>query len=107
MPPAAPGLHWPPLARRPGGRKRMSGIRIVMTLLVRNEEDVLEDHLAYHFRRGVDFVIAMDNASSDRTPEILEEYARRGLAHVIREPSDVYRQSEWVTRMARLAATDF
>lgn len=82
-------------------------MKLVMTLLVRNEDDILEANLDYHFARGVDFVIATDNNSEDRTPEILERYARRGLVHVIDEPSDDYSQRQWVTRMARLAATEF
>jgi hypothetical protein len=82
-------------------------MRLVMTLLLRNEEDVLEANLEYHLAQGVDFVIATDNNSEDATPEILGRYARRGLVHVIRETGDDYSQREWVTRMARLAATHF
>jgi len=82
-------------------------VKLVMTLLVRNEDDILEANLDYHFARGVDFVIATDNNSEDATPAILERYAQRGLVHVIHEPSDDYSQRQWVTRMARLAATDF
>jgi hypothetical protein len=82
-------------------------VKLVMTLLVRNEDDILEANLDYHFARGVDFVIATDNNSEDATPEILERYAKRGLVHVIHEPSDDYSQRQWVTRMARMAATDF
>jgi hypothetical protein len=52
-------------------------------------------------------VIATDNASRDATTEILESYARSGHLHLIREPAEGLRQGEWVTRMARLAATDF
>ncbi len=78
-----------------------------MTLLVRNEDDILEANLDYHFARGVDFVIATDNSSEDATPDILERYVKRGLVHVIHEPSDDYSQRQWVTRMARMASTDF
>ena len=38
---------------------------------------------------------------------MLERYAREGHVHLIREPGEDLRQNEWVTRMARLAATDF
>ena len=38
---------------------------------------------------------------------MLERYARDGHVHLIREPGEDLRQNEWVTRMARLAATDF
>jgi hypothetical protein len=52
-------------------------------------------------------VIATDNLSQDGTTEVLEEYARSGQVHLIREPGEDLRQDEWVTRMARLAATDY
>ena len=78
-----------------------------MTLLVRDEADIVDAQIAYHLHVGVDFVIATDNLSEDSTTEILERYEREGRLHLIREPGDDLRQSEWVTRMARLAATDF
>ncbi len=77
-----------------------------MTLLVRDEADVVDAQLAYHLHAGVDFVIATDNASSDGTTEILERYERAGCLRLLREPGDDMRQGEWVTRMARLAATE-
>jgi hypothetical protein len=82
-------------------------VKLVMTLLVRDEADVVDAQIAFHLNAGVDFVVATDNRSTDGTTKILERYARAGYAHVIREESDDYRQSEWVTRMARLAATEF
>jgi hypothetical protein len=82
-------------------------MKLVMTLLVRDEADIVDAQIAYHLHAGVDFVVATDNRSEDGTTEILERYAREGVLHLLREPGDDLRQSEWVTRMARLAATDF
>jgi hypothetical protein len=77
-----------------------------MTLLVRDEEDVLAANLAHHFDQGVDFVVATDNGSVDGTVAILEAEERAGRLRLIHEPEDTYAQHRWVTRMARLAATD-
>jgi hypothetical protein len=82
-------------------------VKLVMTLLVRDEADVVDAQIAHHLHAGVDFVIATDNRSADGTTEILERYAAEGRLHLIRELGDDLRQSEWVTRMAGLAATDF
>jgi hypothetical protein len=82
-------------------------MKVVMTLLVRDEVDVVESWLAFHLNAGADFVVATDNRSQDGTSEILERYAREGLVHVIQEPGEDLRDGEWVTRMARLAATEF
>ena len=50
-------------------------MRLIMTLLVRNERDIVRDQLRLHFALGVDAVIVTDNASSDGTPEVIEELA--------------------------------
>lgn len=78
-----------------------------MTLLARDEADIVDAQIAFHLHAGVDFVIATDNRSQDATTEILERYEAQGFLHLIREPGEDLRQSEWVTRMAQLAATDF
>lgn len=78
-----------------------------MTLLVRNEEDILQSNLQYHLNRGVDFVIATDNLSTDGTLDILNEYKKQNVLHLLLEPDDTYSQHKWVTRMARMASTDY
>jgi hypothetical protein len=82
-------------------------MKLVVTVLARDEADVIGDQVAFHLNAGADFVIATDNNSRDGTTEILERYEREGKLHLIREPTEGLRQGEWVTRMARLAAADF
>jgi hypothetical protein len=81
-------------------------MKLVMTLFVRNEEDILETNLRFHLERGVDLVIATDNLSEDGTPEILAEHARAGHLHHLRHTEDDYAQPEAMTRMARTAAEE-
>ena len=80
---------------------------LVMTLRTRDEIDVVDSWLEFHLNAGCDVVIATDNLSRDGTTEVLEEYARSGHVHLIREPGEDLREAEWVTRMARLAATQY
>jgi Glycosyl transferase family 2 len=82
-------------------------MKLVMTLLARDEADVIDAQLKFHLNAGVDFVIATDNLSRDGTTEIFESYARDGHLHLIREDGEYLRQADWITRMGRLAATDF
>ena len=81
-------------------------MKIVMTLLVRNEEDILDAHLSFHRAAGVDLVLAIDNDSDDSTPDILASHARDGFVDVRRETGDL-QQADWVTTLARRAATEF
>ncbi len=78
-----------------------------MTLVARDEADVIEAHLAYHLAAGVDVVLVTDHRSVDGTTEILERYARdTGRVRVFREDGEHTQQGAWVTSMARLAAVD-
>jgi glycosyltransferase involved in cell wall biosynthesis len=81
-------------------------MKLVMTLLVRDEEDIVADNLDFHLAQGVDEVIVTDNGSVDGTLEILRAYEARGLVRIIVEPTDDYSQGRWVTRMARMAASE-
>ena len=81
-------------------------MKLVMTLLVRDEADVIDAHLAFHLHAGADLVIAMDHRSHDGTTEILRAYEREGYVVVIPQDAERVHQSEWVTTMARLAASE-
>ncbi len=85
-------------------RPDRSGGRLVMTLLVKNEEETLEACLRFHHQMGVDAFVVTDNNSTDSTPQIIERYRRSGwIEAVIHEPGTDYQQKQWVDRMIRLA----
>lgn len=80
---------------------------LVMTLLVRDESDILRDNIEFHLNHGVDLIVATDNGSTDGTREILAEFERLGLVHLLDEPMQDFSQGKWVTRMALLARDRF
>lgn len=81
-------------------------MHLLLTLLCRNEADIISSTIDFHLSRGVDLIIATDNGSTDGTTAILEGYERRGRLRLIHEPSHTHDQALWVTRMARLAASE-
>ena len=81
--------------------------KLIMTLLVRDEADIVEDNLRFHLAGGVDHIIATDNGSSDGTLEILQKYEQLGVLTLLHEPLGTFAQSTWVNRMADLALGRF
>ncbi|MBS4061448.1 MAG: glycosyltransferase family 2 protein [Bacteroidetes bacterium] len=82
-------------------------MKVVMTLLVRDEEDILHQNILYHLEQGVDFFIVTDNLSTDSSPDIIKKFESQGLAYLINESDDTYSQAVWVTKMAQLAKIKF
>ena len=80
-------------------------MKLVMTLLARDEADIVDAQITFHLC-GRRLRRSRRTTLDDGTTEILERYERAGHLRLIREDGDDMRQSEWVTRMARLAATE-
>ena len=88
--------------------RRLPTPRLIMTLLVKNEEELLEKNLLFHKAMGVDAFIVTDNNSADGTYGIIEKYRRKGwVVDVIRETATGYEQKEWVDRMIWRAKMSF
>ena len=81
-------------------------MRVVLTLLVRDEADIVDACLRHHVALGIDHVIATDHRSEDGTRDILERYRDDGALTLLDERGETLEQAAWVTRMARLAATE-
>jgi glycosyltransferase involved in cell wall biosynthesis len=92
---------------KPPSPEKRAMPRVVMTLMVRDEADIIRPWLDYHLGIGVDLIVALDNDSVDETTPILKEYERAGRLVYFHEPSHDYLQDAWVTDLARRAARDY
>ena len=77
---------------------------LMLTLLCRDEADILESMLRFHLDQGVELIIATDNGSVDGSLSMLQRYERMGKLRLIQESEHSHDQAVWVTRMARMAA---
>ncbi len=77
--------------------------RLVMTILCRNEADIIEANIRLHAMLGVDAFVVMDNDSTDGTREILAELEREFDLSVIDQPSQTYQQAKWMLQLAHIA----
>ena len=77
-------------------------MKLVMTILVKNELDIIEDNIRFHADQGVDAFLVMDNGSNDGTLEKLEHLsAEFDITIVINR--GVYNQCPWMTALAKQA----
>lgn len=78
-----------------------------MTLIVRDEDDILETVLIHHLNQGVDHVLAIDDESTDGSPDILRSFERSGLLTLVPRPLGSWAMDEarWRTLLARQAFT--
>ncbi len=80
-------------------------MKLAMTMMVRDEADIVQAMIDHHLAQGVDIFIVTDNGSIDGTAEILAEYAARGRIELRHDPSHLKQQAPVVTRMAQDAYT--
>jgi len=79
-----------------------NSFRLVMTILVRDEADIIEANIRTHASLGVDAFAIMDNNSTDGTREILEKLKDEFEIEIIDEKGD-YKQAKWMRQLAHFA----
>jgi hypothetical protein len=78
-------------------------VKLVQTLVVRDDADAADAQIAFQLNAGVDFVIAIVPEEHAAPAAILERYERDGYLRLLREKVD----GDSRTRIARLAATEY
>lgn len=81
-------------------------MRIIGTMMVRDEIDIVAAMVEHHLDQGVDLLMVTDNASVDGTTEALERYAATGRVELHHDPLHLKQQAKVVTGMARRARTE-
>lgn len=95
------------LSIRRATRDSEKSVKLIMTLLVRDEADIIRQNIEFHLNHGVDFIIATDNGSKDGTRDVLMEFQKKGVLHLIDEKKQDHSQSTWVNRMAEIAFDEY
>lgn len=76
---------------------------LALTLVVRDDADIIAANLEYHFSRGADTFLVTAHRASPATRDVLDRYVPGGRLVVWYEEGEGFAQGEWVTRMARHA----
>ncbi len=77
---------------------------IAMTMMVRDEADIVGTMIEHHLAQGIDLFLVTDNGSVDGTREILEAFAADGRIELAHDPRHLKQQHAVVTQMSREAA---
>jgi hypothetical protein len=81
-------------------------MKFVVTVMVRDEVDIIAAMIEHHLAQGADLIIATDNGSADGTTEVLRSYADLGVVELHHDPVHRKQQHSVVTTMARRAFTE-
>ncbi len=79
-----------------------NNFRLVMTILVKDEADIIEANIRTHSQLGVDAFVIMDNNSTDGTREILSKLSHEFEIEIVDE-SGIYAQAKWMKKLAKIA----
>lgn len=85
----------------------MRDMKFVVTVMVRDEIDIIAAMIEHTLAQEPDLVMVTDNGSVDGTAETLQRYADAGLIELHHDPVHRKQQGSVVTSMARRARTEY
>lgn len=81
-----------------------TNFKLIMTLMVKDEEEIIEKNIRFHHAMGVDGFIVTSHNSTDNTNPILEKLKKEGLVlEIIKKSTPEYDQKNWVWDMIDIA----
>jgi len=76
--------------------------KISLVMIVKNEEDIIEQHIKFHSNLGVDNFIILDNGSTDNTYEIIKNLSKSIEITLLQDPG-IFHQKKLTTKITKLA----
>lgn len=84
--------------------KHANSIKLFMTLVVRDEEEIIEKNIRFHKAMGVDGFIVTNHRSKDKTGKILEKLQQEGIVlKILYKDTPNHQHHIWVNEMIKLA----
>lgn len=85
-------------------KRAIQNLCLIMTLVVKDEEDIIEKSIRFHKEMGVDGFIVTSHNSTDKTNEILKKFKEEGIVlEIFYETVPQHMHNVWVNRMIKLA----
>lgn len=87
---------------------KFSKEKLIMTLVVKNEEDIVEQNIRFHCAMGADGFIVTSHNCTDNTNAILDNLKKEGLVlDVIYQTGEKHQLNVWVNQMIKLATKKY
>ena len=85
-------------------RDRRKQIKLIMTLVVKNEENIIEQNIRFHHAMGVDGFIVTTHNCTDHTVSILNKLKKEGFViETIKKTTPDHKHKIWVNEMVHFA----
>lgn len=83
-------------------------VYLLMTLVVKDEEEIIEKQIRFHKAMGVDAFIVTSHNSTDKTNEILKKLKMEGLiVEILYKNSQAHQHHVWVNDMVDIATKKY